>query len=82
MFSLHFVKTSPITRKTIRVVPDGKQSVSLFIREGKFHGDCEIEDISLDAVKIKMNALPAGLVKYITKRQMALIREIKGMQNG
>ena len=130
---LHFVKTSPITRETIRVVPAGTVSVSLFMGENKFHGDVEIMDISLNAVKFKLNALPAGLdehsnivldivleldkkpliintkatllrkkeskhsftlvfifedfkksnlVKYITKRQMALIREIKGMQNG
>jgi len=130
---LRFVKTSPVTRNTIRVVPSGKQTVSFFIGENRFHGDIEIEDISLDAVKLKLNALPAGLdrdsdivldivleldkkpliintkasmfrksesrhsfsvvfifkelkksklVKYITKRQMELIREIKGMQNG
>ena len=131
--SLHFVKTSPVMRSTIRVVPGEKQTVSLFLGENKFHGDVEIEDISLEAVKLKLNALPAGLekgsevtldivleldkkpliintkatmyrksesrysfyvvfmfkgleknqlVKYITKRQMELIREIKGMQNG
>ncbi len=131
--SLRFIKTSPVTRSTIRVVPSGKQTVSFFVGENKFHGDIEIEDISLDAVKLKLNALPAGLdrdsdivldivleldkkpliintkatmfrksesrhsfsvvfifkdlqksklVKYITKRQMELIREIKGMQNG
>ena len=131
--SIGFVNSSPITRATIRVVPAGNQTVSLFLGANKFHGDIEIEDISLDAVKLKLNALPAGLdkdsdivldivleldkrpliintkatmlrktefrhsfsvvflfkdfkkgllVKYITKRQMALIREIKGMQNG
>jgi len=131
--SLRFIKTSPVTRSTIRVVPSGKQTVSFFVGENKFQGDIEIEDISLDAVKLKLNALPAGLdsnsdivldivleldkkpliintkasmyrksesrhsfsvvfifkdlkknklVKYITKRQMELIREIKGMQNG
>ena len=128
-----FVKTSPITRKTIRVVPSEKQTVSLFIGDGKYHGDIEIADISLDAVCLSLNTLPPGLekgtevvldmvleldkkpliintkatlyrkqemkrsfhlvflfkdlkksslVKYISKRQMALIREIKGMQNG
>ncbi len=131
--SLRFIKTSPITRNTIRVVPDIKQTVSLFMGENKFHGDVEIKDISLDGVNLKLNALPAGLnkdspvildivlelenkpliintkahmlrkteskhsfnviflfykieksslAKYITKRQMTLIREIKGMQNG
>jgi len=130
---LSFVHTSPIQRATIRVVPSDKQTVSLFLGKNKFHGDISIEDISLDAVKLKLSALPAGLdedsdivldivleldkkpliintkasmlrkseskysfsvvfmfeelkksilVKYITKRQMELIREIKGMQNG
>jgi CheY-like chemotaxis protein len=130
---LRFVNSSPVKRKTIRVVPEEKHSVSLFIRENKFHGDTSIEDISLDAVRIKLNALPAGLekgdevtldivleldkrplilntkatlfrksesrhsfsvvfmfgqtnkselLKYITKRQMAIIREFKGLQNG
>lgn len=130
---LHFVNTSAVKRKTIRIVPDEKHTVSLFIREGKFHGDITIEDLSLDAIKLKLNALPAGLekgtevtldivleldkrpliintkavmfrkseskhsfsvvfmfaamkkselTKYITKRQMAIIREFKGLQNG
>ena len=131
--NLKFMKSSPISRSTIRVVPDEKHSASLFLGENKFHGDIIIEDISLDAVKFKLNALPAGLqsgdevnldivleldkkpliintkatvlrksesrysfsvvfifkdvkkselVKYITKRQMAIIREFKGLQNG
>ena len=130
---LKFVKTSPITRKTIRVTVESKQRVSLFFGENKFQGDIVIEDISLDAVKLKLDVLPAGLeidsevrldivlelakqpliintkallyskseskhsfnlvftfknlkkstlVKYITRRQMELIREIKGMKNG
>ena len=130
---IRFVKTSPIMRKTIRVNVEGSPTVSLFLGENKFHGDISLEDISLEAVKLRLNALPAGLeidsqvrldivleldkkplilnteavlfkkaetkhnfylvllfkdlkksalVKYITKRQMALIRELKGMQNG
>jgi len=128
-----FIKTSPIDRKTIRIVPNEHSTVSMFIEKSKFQGDLEIEDISLDAIKLKLNALPAGLdinsdviidmilqidkrptiinskatlfkkseskhnfylvfmfkdlkkstlIKYITKRQMELIREIKGIQNG
>jgi len=133
--NISFIKTSPVTRKTIRVMPGEGHTVSVFIDENKFQGDVEIEDISLDAVKLKLNALPAGfvegtpviidmvleldkrpliintrasmfrksetrhsfsvvfllelkpetksnLVKYITKRQMAIIREFKGLQNG
>ncbi|MDF1875156.1 response regulator [Sulfurimonas sp. SAG-AH-194-I05] len=131
--TLHFVKTSPVDRKTIRVTVATKHVVSLFIGENKFHGEVKIEDISLDAIRLNLATLPAGLdiecsvrldivlemdkrplilnfaarvykktelrtsfdivfifqnikksdlVKYITKRQMAIIREFKGMQNG
>ena len=131
--SLKLVDTSPINRKTIRVVPEQNHRVSLFIDETKFHGDISVEDISLDAIRLQINALPLGLdidseviidlvlmmdkkpliintkaillrkielnnkfnlifmfkdlkntqlVKYITKRQMAIIREFKGLQNG
>jgi len=130
---LKCISSSPINRQTIRVVPDDKQTVSLFLGENKFHAESRIEDISLNAVKIRLNALPPGLekgslvnldivleldkrpliintkarmlrksesrhsfsvvfmfegvnkselVKYITKRQMAIIREFKGLQNG
>ncbi len=131
---LHFVSTSAVQRSTIRLIPD-KHTVSLFMGENKFQGEVSIEDVSLDAVKLNLNALPAGLkkddevlidivfsmdkqpfiintkaimyrksenkysfsvvfmfkfkegaknglVKYITKRQMAIIREFKGLQNG
>ena len=131
--SPNFLTTSPIDRKTIRLTPSEKTTVSLFVDENKFQGNVEVEDISLDAIKLKLNAMPAGLdkesniiidivlqmdkkpiiintkatllkkseskhsffvvfifkdlkkstlVKYITKRQMELIREIKGIQNG
>lgn len=127
---LKFVDTSPISRKTIRLVPEENHKVSLFIGEKEFNGNIKIEDISLDAVKLKLNALPAGLnksdeitpkitlemddepliintkatvlrqsesadsfsvvfffqylkktqlIKYITKRQMVIIREFKGL---
>ncbi|MCD6173885.1 MAG: response regulator [Sulfurimonas sp.] len=130
---LKFSNSSPTQRATIRVVPEEKHTVSLFLGQNKFHGDVSIEDISLNAIKLKLNAFPAGLekgdevnidivleldkrpliintkatmfrkskskysfsvvfifkeskkrelVKYITKRQMAIIREFKGLQNG
>ncbi len=131
---IHFVSTSSIQRSTIRLVPE-KHTATLFIGENKFQGEVSIEDISLDAVRLNLNALPAGLVKgdevlidmvltmdnkpfiintkavmlrksesrysfsvvfmfkfkdgarnelvkYITKRQMVIIREFKGLQNG
>lgn len=130
---LRLVSTSAVQRKTIRVSVEGNNTVSLFLNEKKFHADITIEDISLDAVRLSLAALPAGLqkddrvrldivleldkrplifntqakvfsktehrhsfsvvflfedikksdlVKYITKRQMAIIREFKGLQNG
>jgi len=131
--NIHFILTSPVTRKTIRLVPESKHTVSLFLGDNKFQGELFIEDISLDAIKLNLNALPAGLekgddvlidivlemdkkpfiinsrakyvskrelqhsfslvfmfdgtkknelIKYITKRQMAIIREFKGLGNG
>ena len=130
---LRFIETSPIARKTIRIVPEENSNVVLFIGANKFDGKVFIEDISLDSVKLGLEALPPGLekgsevtlditlefgktplsfntkatlfrkseskhsfsivfmfvdlkknelLKYITKRQMAIIREFKGLQNG
>lgn len=133
--NIHFVATSATQRKTIRVVPEAEHTVSLFVEEKKFHGDVRIEDISMEGVKLELNALPAGLqegspvvldmvlslnkkpliintkavvlkksenkhtfsvvftllcesnnksdlVQYIANRQMSIIREFKGLQNG
>jgi len=64
---LKFIHSSAVNRKTVRVTvdqkDDDKQSVSLFLGDNKFHTNISIEDISLNAVKIKMAALPAGLEK-------------------
>ena len=131
--SLKFIKTSPIARKTIRVIPEDNHTATLFIGDNQFEGEVRVGDISLDAVKFNLKSLPPGLdgtdditlnivlemddepfivntkatvlrkselassfsvvfmfkelkktllVKYITKRQMAIIREFKGLQNG
>lgn len=130
---LRFIHSSAVNRKTVRVAVDDKQSVSLFLGDNKFHADITIEDISLNAVKLNMYALPAGmekdskvtldmvlesdkkpiiinagatlfhktehnssyslifvfddfnqgdLMKYISKRQLEIIREFKGLQHG
>ncbi|WP_373072784.1 response regulator transcription factor [Sulfurimonas sp.] len=129
---LKFIQTSAVDRKTVRIVPDEKQSISLFLGENKFHTDITIDDISLEAIKLSMYTIPAGLeegdevwlnivlefdkkpfiintsakllhkdarkndyhlifafedlnkselTKYITKRQMAIIREFKGIKD-
>lgn len=129
---LKFIAHSPIERTTIRLVPEDKHTVSLFIKDSKYQGTTRIEDISLDAVSLRVDALPPGmepeieayvdmvlemdkiplilnikarllkksenrhsyslvfifdfkadqktkLMKYITKRQMTIIREFKGL---
>ena len=58
-----FIPTSPITRKSIRVEPEGQYSIALFINEHQFKGEIRIEDISIDALKLKLDALPAGIKK-------------------
>ncbi len=133
--SVHFLSRSPVERKTIRVEPAQEHTVTLFFNEHKFFGETRIVDLSKDAVKISMDALPAGLepeervrldmiltldkrqiiinteailykkteqnrlfylvftldlpttmvrplTEYISKRQMELIREFKGLQYG
>lgn len=132
---VRFMPKSPIDRKSIRVEPDENHTITLFMNEHKFFGEIQIVDVSLEAVKVSMNALPAGmeietvvrldmiftldkkqiiinteaslykksesnrmfylvfllhlppamkrpLTEYISKRQMQLIREFKGLQNG
>ena len=129
---MKFSNTSPVSRETVRLVPEETHSVTLFIGEHKYTGDLYVEDISLNAIKLGMSVMPAGfdiktdvtidmiftvdkrpfiinaqatlfkkreankifetvfifhldgktrvnLVKYISKRQMALIREFKGL---
>ncbi len=133
--NIHFTKSSPVSRKTLRVVPEQEHSVSLFMGENKYRGDIYIEDVSLEAVRLNLESMPASLnindrvrvdmvlsienrpmtintqavmfskkehkrsfsivlmlkfeasekknlVEYMTSRQMSIIREFKGMQNG
>ena len=130
--NLKFISSSPVDRATIRLVPEDKHTVSLFLKESKYQGTTRIEDISLDAVRLRVDALPPGLepdmemyvdmvlemdktplilntkarlfkkvenkhsftlvllfdfkekqkadlIRYMTKRQMAIIREFKGL---
>ncbi len=128
-----FSATSPISRRNVRVSPDNNYKVTLSINDHPYQGDISIKDLSVDAIKLKVDTLPAGLhnknskiyisitlysntdpiqlgtvakyiredehddsysivflvdfdtaqkssiIKYIAKRQMALIREFKGL---
>ena len=129
---LHFVKESPIDRKTVRVEPQEASSATLSLNDHTYNEGITIVDISINALKLQLQTLPAGLekdaalqlqlqlktqqedltlqadatlytkkemqdcfyivciftnidkhklIKYITKRQIAIIREFKGLQN-
>ncbi|MBE0498005.1 MAG: response regulator [Campylobacterales bacterium] len=132
---MRFLPRNPTQRKSVRVCPEEQHTVSLFYEERKFYGEVRVHDISVDAVKLELNALPAGLktetkvvinmvlandkkpmiihvpaevlrvdelarsffvvvllesgpeqkrqlIEYVSRRQMNLIREFKGMQFG
>lgn len=125
---LEFVKNSPITRKTARVVPKEGYEIKLILKSGEYIGTIILQDISIYALKLTLTTYPIGLkegdyvsiglgledlnieikaslyrryenensidvvfvfdfeigqknilLKYVTKRQMATIREFKGL---
>lgn len=132
---MRFLPRNPTQRKSVRVCPEEQHTVSLFYEERKFYGEVRVHDLSVDAVKLELNALPAGLkpgtklvinmvlendkkpmiihvpaevlrveelarsfyvvvllasepaqkrllIEYVSRRQMNLIREFKGIQFG
>jgi len=55
-----FLPTSPTQREHIRLQPDDNYHITLFYDERKFFGEIKIIDISVNACKILINALPPG----------------------
>jgi CheY-like chemotaxis protein len=58
---VHFTKASPVQRKTVRIVPDENTKVSLFLGENRYQGEVSVEDVSLDAIRLKLIYFPPGL---------------------
>ena len=58
---MHFSESNPTQREPVRVFPEEEHTVSLFYEDRKYFGDVRIYDISVKAVKIELDALPAGL---------------------
>ncbi len=58
-----FVSQSPTQRKSIRLAPEEEHTASLFYRELKTTGEVSVVDLSVEAVKLKILALPAGMKK-------------------
>ena len=61
--NIHFSSTSPTTRKTIRLLPDDKYRITLFLsnNRGRYKNRVVIEDISLDSIKLKFSRLPSDI---------------------
>ena len=58
---MHFSRTSPASRKTIRLLPDSKYSISLFINNQKYRAQIKILDISIDSINLKFDCVPIQL---------------------
>jgi hypothetical protein len=54
---IHFIETSPVLRQHRRVIPDENHTVTLFIENNKAQKNAKIEDISISAVKLKLDKL-------------------------
>jgi len=55
---IHFIETSPISRKTIRISPEPDHTVSLILHKHRIKGEMIIKDISVDAIKLKLSLVP------------------------
>ncbi len=58
---VRFLARNPTQRRSVRVAPEEHHSISFFFEKRKFYGDIRIHDISIEAMKLEMSALPAGL---------------------
>ncbi len=61
--NMRFVSRNPTQRKYVRVFPEEHHTVSLFHDNRKVYADTHIYDISVDAIKLEIDAIPAGLKK-------------------
>ena len=60
---IHYTSTSPATRKTIRLSPDSKSNVHLFVNDKKVVSNIKISDISFDSVQLTFDNVPTNLYK-------------------
>lgn len=77
--NIHYCHASAVKRKTIRLLPDEKYTVSLFLENqtGRYKSRIVIEDISLDSVKLRFSKFPAD----IKENQMARIDMVFNVGN-
>jgi len=71
---MKFLQRNPTQRKSVRVQPEDHHTVSLFFENRKFYGEVMIHDLSVEAVKLEVNALPAGL-KEATEVSVDMVLE-------
>lgn len=67
----HFklVSSSPVSRASIRVVPDDKLSLTVLYEGRKVDAEVEVLDISINAIRFGLNTLPSG---FEIKQSMVL----------
>jgi len=61
--NMHFSRTSPTTRKTIRLIPNSKDSVNIFVNHKRITAEIKISDISLDSISLTFDNVPKQLHK-------------------
>ncbi len=54
-----FIEHSPTKRKYVRVRPENEHKIIMFYNSQKYHG--EIRDISIDALRLRLPSIPAGI---------------------
>ena len=61
--NIHYNHTSAVKRKTIRLLPDEKYTISLFLenKTGRYKNRIVIEDISLDSVRLRFRRTPTDI---------------------
>jgi len=61
--NIHYSHSSPVKRQTIRLLPDDKYTISLFVKHqtGKYKSRIVIEDISLKSIKLRFSRLPTDI---------------------
>jgi hypothetical protein len=57
------IKSTPTMRQNVTLTPDSNNKITLFYNEHKFDTEMHIMNLSVNAIKLSLNFLPAGLKK-------------------
>ncbi len=72
------IKSTPTMRRHVTLTPDSNNKITLFYNEHRFDTEMHIMNLSIDAIKLSLNFLPAGLkVKDMVTINMVLNEDKK-----